>query len=96
MALAVVLVSALCGPAPVHAALSCEQLYVVLQATVRYRDQGYTLTQVLSALDNIQAEHKLTGAEVAALRNAVSATYLGHTSPEEVALECVSARGAKK
>ena len=82
--------------APAAAALSCEQVFAITQAAVRYRDQGYSLEQVLSALKGVDPDNKLTGVELEALRNAVSLAYLGHAGPEEIALECMQARGQAK
>jgi hypothetical protein len=74
--------------AEVRAALTCEQLLAVAQAAVRYRDQGYSLSQVLLGLKDVEAEHKLNKTEVDLLQKAVSASYLSQAAPEEVALEC--------
>jgi hypothetical protein len=81
---------------PAMAALSCEQIFAITQAAVKYRDQGYSLKQVLAALKDVEAENKLTAAEMTALTNAVTATYLGQLSPEEVALECIKVRDQKR
>ena len=84
--------AALCwalGAERARAAFTCEQLYAVLQATVRYRDEGYSLSQVLGALKNVEDEHKLSKPEMDVLQKSVSATYLSQAAPEEVTLECV-------
>ncbi len=92
----------LCGvmalAAPAFAAdagsrLTCEQIYAVAQTSVRYRDQGHALSQVLAALDGDAIRNKLDGAQFALLRNAVSVVYLGNATPEEVALECMRIQG---
>lgn len=80
---------------PSIAALTCEQILAITQAAVKYRDQGYSLKQVLTALKEVEAENKLSSAEMSALTNAVTATYLRQASPEEVALECIKVRDAK-
>ncbi|RPI45978.1 MAG: hypothetical protein EHM59_08675 [Betaproteobacteria bacterium] len=72
------------------AALTCEQLFAVVQEAVRYRDQGYSLSQVLTALKGVEAENKLTKAELDLLHKSVSASYLSQASPEEITLECVN------
>jgi hypothetical protein len=71
-----------------RAALSCEQLLAVTQAAVRYRDQGFTLTQVMAGLKEVEVEYKLSKVEFDVLQKAVSASYLSQASPEEIALEC--------
>ena len=87
--------SLLCpGAAPAAEALTCEQLYAILQSTVRYRDQGYSLAQVLGAVKEIEAEGKLAPAELDVLRRSIAAAYLREVSPEEITLECVRAREA--
>lgn len=73
--------------------LTCEQIYAVVQAAVRYRDQGHALAQVLSVLEGGDVRNRLDGAQFALLRNAVSVAYMGNATPEEIALECVRARG---
>jgi hypothetical protein len=75
--------------ASASAALSCEQLLAAGQAAVRYRDEGYSLNQVLAALKDVEVENKLNKAELDVLLKAVSASYLSQASPEEIALECV-------
>jgi len=84
------------APAPAAAALSCEQLYAVLESAVRYRDQGYSLDQVLGGLKEIEAESKIGPAEMDALRRSIAAAYMREVSTKEIALECVRARKAGK
>jgi len=80
---------ALTASAPAYAALTCEQLFAVVQAAVRYRDEGYSLSQVLAAVKDVQTEHQLTKQEMELLNKSVSATYLSQATPEEIMLECV-------
>ena len=91
---ALVLVSSLCAAAEPATGLTCEQIYAVAQTAVRYRDQGYTLNQVLAELKGVNAEGKLTAAELNTLHTALSLAYLGTASPKEIALECISVRGS--
>lgn len=80
-------------PAPnAHAALTCEQVFAIAQASVRFRDQGHSLNQVLAALKDVDPDKRLNPAEQELLRKAVSIAYLGQASPEEIALECVQGR----
>lgn len=79
--------------ADVGTALTCEQIYAVVQTAVRYRDQGHALAQVLAVLEGGDVRNRLDGAQFALLRDAVSIAYLGNATPEEIALECVRARG---
>ncbi len=78
------------------AALTCEQVYAVSQASVRYRDQGHALHQVLAALKDVEVQNKLSAIELELLHKAVSIAYLGQASPEEIALECVQSRRLKR
>jgi hypothetical protein len=80
-------------PAQADATLTCEQVYAVAQSSVRFRDQGLALAQVLAVLDGNDIRSKFGGAQIALLRDAVSLAYLGNATPEEIALECVRARG---
>lgn len=90
------LAAALMFGAPARAAVSCEQVFAIAQTAVRYRDQGYSLDQVLGALKDVDPQSKLSAAELEILRKAVTATYLGSATSEEVALECVQVRGSSK
>ena len=88
--------STLCAAAEPAAGLTCEQIFAVAQTALRYRDQGYTLNQVLAEMKGVNAEGKLTAAELDTLRRALTLAYLGNASPEEIALECISVRDRSK
>ena len=68
--------------------LTCEQLYTAAKSAVQYRDEGYSLSQVLAALKSVQGEGKLTPAEIETLRKAITFAYMSTAWPEEIALEC--------
>lgn len=72
--------------------LTCEQIFAVAQASVRFRDQGHSLDRVLDGLREVDAQRRLSASEMSLLRNAVSIAYLGNASPEEIALQCVRSR----
>jgi hypothetical protein len=74
--------------AKADAGLTCEQLYAAAKSAVQYRDEGYSLSQVLAALKSVQSEGKLTAAEIETLRKAITFAYLSTAWPEEIALEC--------
>ena len=76
--------------------LSCDQLYSLVKSAVQYRDEGYTLAQVLAALKPVQAESKLSASEFETVRKAVTMAYLSNAWPEEIARECFEIRGQKK
>jgi hypothetical protein len=93
---------ALAGPAlpaspavPAAKGLSCEQLFAVVESAVQFRDQGYSLQQVLNGLKGGEIESKLTAEEVQVLRKSVTAVYLGNASVDEIVLTCRQARGEK-
>lgn len=77
---------------PAHAALTCAQLLAVLKSTVQFRDQGYSLQQVLAGLEGNEIAAKLTVEERQVLHKSVTAVYLGDASAEEVALACKEAQ----
>ena len=72
--------------------LTCEQLYAAAKSAVQYRDEGYTLSQVLATLKSAQAEGKLTPTEIETLRKAMTFAYLHTAWPEEIAIECQRAK----
>jgi hypothetical protein len=87
---------ALSGPvAPAAAGLSCEQLFAVVESAVQFRDQGYSLQQVLNGLKGGDVEAKLSADEIQVLRKSVTAVYLGNASVDEIVLACREARGDK-
>lgn len=87
---------ALSGPvAPAAAGLSCEQLFAVVESAVQFRDQGYSLQQVLNGLKGGEVEAKLSADEIQVLRKSVTAVYLGNASVDEIVLACREARGDK-
>lgn len=74
--------------------LTCEQVFVLAQASVQFRDQGHSLEQVLAGLKSADADSKLSAAELEVLRRAVTLAFMGHASPKQIALECVQSRSA--
>lgn len=78
------------------AGLTCEQLYAVAQSAVKYRDQGYSLAQVLGGLKSLQSEGKLTPGEIETLRRVITLAYMGNAAPEEIGLECMNVQGTRK
>ena len=74
------------------AKLSCEQLHAVMESVVQFRDQGYSLQQILNGGE---IEGKLSADDVQVLRKAAAAVYLGNASVEEIALACKQALTGK-
>jgi hypothetical protein len=89
---AALIAAAVCAPA--HAELSCEQLFAVVKRSIEFRDEGYSLQQVLTAL-KADSEGKFTTEEAEVLRKTVNAVYLGSASAEEIALACAEGRNRK-
>ena len=81
---------------PPASGLSCERLVVIAEDTLKYRDEGYTLSQVLAAVKGLQSEGKLTAAEVETVRKTITMTYMSSATPREVATECLELQKAKK
>jgi hypothetical protein len=82
------------APTPAGA-LSCEQLFAAVDSAVQFRDQGYSLQQVLNGLKGGDIEKKLSADEVQVLRKSVTAVYLGNATTDEVVLACRQARDEK-
>ena len=80
--------------APAPAALSCEQLFVIAESTVQFRDQGHSLQQVLAGLKDKELA-KLTAEEMQVLHKTVTAVYLGNATAGEIALACKEAAPRK-
>lgn len=88
--------AALCAAAePPPEGLTCEQLYSIVKSAVQYRDEGYTLSQVLAALKSVQSEGKLSPSEIETVRKSITLVYMGNAWPEEVARECMEVKGKK-
>ena len=92
IAVALIAVSTLCAAAEQVSGLTCEQIFAVAQTALRYRDQGYTLNQVLEQMKGLNAEGKLTAAELDTLGRVLTLAYMGNASPEEIAIECIKVR----
>ena len=75
--------------------VTCEQLFSVAKSALQYRDEGYTLSQVLAALKDAQGAGKLTAQEIETLRKAITMVYMSNASPEEIGIECRDARGTR-
>jgi hypothetical protein len=80
---------------PATAALTCEQLFAIAESTVQFRDQGYSLQQVLGGLKDKEIGAKLAAGEVQVLHKTVTAVYLGNATAAEIALECKEATPKK-
>lgn len=71
-----------------QAALSCAQLGGIAQTTVRYRDQGYSLSQLLANADELQQGGKLTPREILTVKAVIEESFKDDVNPEEVVETC--------
>ncbi len=84
-----------CPTLAATAGLSCEQLFAAAESVVQFRDQGYSLQQILDGLKGGDLEAKLSDDEIRVLRKTMTAVYLSNASIDEVTLACRQARGDK-
>lgn len=75
-----------------HAELSCAQLGVIAEVTVSYRDQGYSLQQVLDEIAKLKKTDKLTPEEVLLLQNVARKSFTRDLSPYEIVKDCQRAQ----
>ena len=71
-----------------HAALECEQVIAVAQATIRLRDDGATLNGVLREIETAELRQNLDAREINLLRQIVRMSFTSETSVYEVAEAC--------
>ncbi len=72
------------------AALGCEQLVAVSQTTLSLRDQGMTLSAVLSEVESPEIRTNLNAQEINLLRQIVRISFTSEYSPREVHEACLS------
>ncbi len=73
---------------PALAALDCEQLVAVAQATVKLRDDGMSLNAVLRDFDSGEAINKFNAQEMNLLRQTVRVSFTSEASVYEIAESC--------
>ncbi len=73
---------------PAVAALDCEQLVAVAQATVKLRDEGLSLNAVLRDFDSGEATKKFNAQEMNLLRQTVRVCFTSEASVYEIAESC--------
>lgn len=72
------------------AALDCEQLVAVSQTTLSLRDQGMSLSAVLSEIESPEIRANLNAQEINLLRQIVRISFTSEYSPREVHEACLS------
>lgn len=70
--------------------LNCDQLLAAAQTTISLRDQGYTLSQVLSEVESAQVRQKFNAQEVNLIRQIVRISFNSEFSLREIAEACQS------
>ena len=73
-----------------QAALECEQLFVVAQTTVNLRDQGASLSAVMSEIERGDLRQKLDAQELNLLRQIVRLSFTSEASAREILEACTA------
>lgn len=74
------------------AEVSCDQIGVVAQASVQYRDEGHSLKQVLEAIGQLKGNEKVTNADLKLLQEVARAAYTREKGVYEIVEDCRTAR----
>ena len=74
--------------APAQAALDCELVVAVAQATVKLRDEGETLRAVLSEMERGELQKALDAKELNLLRQIVRLSYTSEASLRDIHESC--------
>ncbi len=78
----------LCVPPLAQAELSCAQIGVVAEQTNKYRDDGYSLKEVLRELAKLEKTNQLTAEEIELLQRVAAKTFVREATPYEIVKEC--------
>ena len=78
----------LLGSSPARAALECDQLVAVAQASVKLRDEGLSLSVVLREIERGDLQQKLDAQEINLLRQVVRMSFTSEASVNEIAEAC--------
>lgn len=70
--------------------LNCDHLLAAAQTTISLRDQGYTLSRVLSEVDSAEVRQKFNAQEMNLIRQIVRISFNSEFSLREIAEECQS------
>jgi hypothetical protein len=82
----------LAGVSTASAEVSCDQIGVVAQASVQYRDEGHSLKQVLDAIGQLKGNEKVTNDDLKLLQAVARAAYTREKGVYEIVEECRAAR----
>ena len=75
-------------PCAAHADLNCGQLVGVAQVTIRQRDQGMSLSQVLAETERAEVAQNLSAQHLNLVRQIVRNSFTSETSPREILENC--------
>jgi len=76
--------------ASAHAALECEQVVAVAEATIKLRDGGASLNAVLREVESNELRQNLDAKEINLLRQIVRVSFTSESSVYEIAEACKS------
>lgn len=75
-------------PNTAHAALDCEQVIAVAQATVKLRDGGASLNSVMAEIERGDLQQKLDARELNLLRQIIRLSFTSEASVYEISESC--------
>ncbi len=75
--------------APARAEMTCEQYGAIAQETVRLRDQGASLSRLLTDLERGELKQRLTAHEFQVVKDVIRASFNRLLSPVEVVEACM-------
>jgi len=73
-----------------RADLNCDHLLAAAETAISLRDQGHTLSQVLTQVENDGTREKLNAQELNLLRQIVRVSFTSEYSPREILESCKS------
>ena len=73
---------------PAHDALTCAQLGIVAELTTDYRNQGYSLQQVLDEIAKLEKTDQLTADEIVILKQIATRSFTREITPYEAVKNC--------
>lgn len=83
---AIILLLLSCAAA--RAEMTCEQYGAIAQETIRLRDQGASLSRLLTDIDRGEMKQRLTAHELNVVKDVVRHSFSGALSPADVVEAC--------
>jgi hypothetical protein len=75
-----------------HAELTCGQLGVIAEETIKYRDDGHSLKQVLTEIEKLEKTKQLNADEIELLKRVATKSFTREAIPYEIVKECEKTR----